>query len=157
MEKFGPDHRAYVAQVVAAQTGMSEADARKRVDQVVTSEASADKARKGAAHLSFGSSLAPVRRVRREPRSVEGGGSAMAPGTIASSPHGSKELSSWAEAFCFGSWASRCRSFFCSRYFGTDDTPIYDTIYSKDQRRSIPTKRGWICFARNNEAGKSHA
>ncbi len=53
-EELGADDRAYVAQVVAAQTGMNEADARKRVDQVVTeAKASADKARRGAAHLSF--------------------------------------------------------------------------------------------------------
>ncbi len=53
-EDLGPDDRAYVAQVVAAQTGMSQPDARKRVDQVVNdAKATADKARKGAAHLSF--------------------------------------------------------------------------------------------------------
>jgi hypothetical protein len=53
-EDLGADDRAYVAQVVAAQTGMKEADAQKRVDQVVTeANAAADKARRGAAHLSF--------------------------------------------------------------------------------------------------------
>ena len=44
-EDLGIDDRAYVAQVVAAQTGMSEADAQKRVDQVVTeAKTAADKA-----------------------------------------------------------------------------------------------------------------
>jgi hypothetical protein len=53
-EDLGIDDRAYVAQVVATQTGMGEADAQKRVDQVVTeAKAAADKARRGAAHLSF--------------------------------------------------------------------------------------------------------
>jgi hypothetical protein len=53
-EDLGADDRAYVAQVVAAQTGMTEADARKRVDQVVIdAKTAADKARRGAAHLSF--------------------------------------------------------------------------------------------------------
>jgi hypothetical protein len=53
-EGLGADDRAYVAQVVAAQTGMNEADAQKRVDQVVTdAKAAVDKARRSAAHLSF--------------------------------------------------------------------------------------------------------
>jgi hypothetical protein len=53
-DDLGADDRAYVAQVVAAQTGMNEADAQKRVDQVVTeAKAAADKARRGASHLSF--------------------------------------------------------------------------------------------------------
>jgi hypothetical protein len=53
-DDLSADDRAYVAQVVAAQTGMNEADAQKRVDQVVTeAKAAADKARRGAAHLSF--------------------------------------------------------------------------------------------------------
>jgi hypothetical protein len=53
-DDLGADDRAYVAQVVAAQTGMNEADSQKRVDQVVTeAKAAADKARRGAAHLSF--------------------------------------------------------------------------------------------------------
>jgi hypothetical protein len=46
--------RTYVAQLVAARTGMSEADAEKRVDQVVAeAKTAADNARKGAAKLSF--------------------------------------------------------------------------------------------------------
>lgn len=49
-----PDDRAYVARLVAAQTGLSQDDAQKRVDQVVTEEKSAlDQARRGAAKLSF--------------------------------------------------------------------------------------------------------
>jgi hypothetical protein len=53
-DDLSADDRAYVAQVVAAQTGMNEADAQKRVDQVVTeAKAAADKARRGASHLSF--------------------------------------------------------------------------------------------------------
>jgi hypothetical protein len=48
-----PD-RTYVAQVVAAQTGMSQADAQKRVDDVVAqAKAAADQARRGAAKLAF--------------------------------------------------------------------------------------------------------
>lgn len=49
-----PDDRAYVARLVAAQTGLSQDDAQKRVDQVVTEEKSAlDQARRGAAKLAF--------------------------------------------------------------------------------------------------------
>ena len=46
--------RTYVAQVVAARTGMSQADAEKRVnDVIVEAKTAADAARKGAAKLSF--------------------------------------------------------------------------------------------------------
>ena len=46
--------RAYVAQIVAARSGLSQADAEKRVDQVVNeAKQAADQARRGAAHLSF--------------------------------------------------------------------------------------------------------
>lgn len=46
--------RSYVAQVVAARTGLSQADAEKRVDDVTTqAKAAADETRRGAAHLSF--------------------------------------------------------------------------------------------------------
>jgi hypothetical protein len=46
--------KAYVAQVVAARTGLSQADAEKRVNDVVTeAKTAADEARKGAARLSF--------------------------------------------------------------------------------------------------------
>jgi hypothetical protein len=46
--------KAYVAQVVAARTGMSQADAEKRVNDVITeAKTAADDARKGAARLSF--------------------------------------------------------------------------------------------------------
>ena len=46
--------RSYVAQVVAARTGISQADAEKRVNDVVTEAKSAiDKARRAAAKLSF--------------------------------------------------------------------------------------------------------
>jgi hypothetical protein len=46
--------RAYVAQVVAARTGISQADAEKRVNEVVAEAKSAiDKARRSAAKLSF--------------------------------------------------------------------------------------------------------
>jgi hypothetical protein len=49
-----PNDRAYVSKVVAARTGMSEADADKRVNDVVTQiKADADAARKAAAHLAF--------------------------------------------------------------------------------------------------------
>jgi hypothetical protein len=49
----GPD-KTYVAHVVAARTGMSEADAQKRVNGVIVeAKTSADNARKGAAKLSF--------------------------------------------------------------------------------------------------------
>jgi hypothetical protein len=49
----GPD-KAYVAHVVAARTGMSDAAAQKRVnDVIVEAKTSADDARKGAAKLSF--------------------------------------------------------------------------------------------------------
>jgi hypothetical protein len=46
--------KAYVAQVVAARTGMSQADAQSRVNEVITeAKTAADNARKGAAKLSF--------------------------------------------------------------------------------------------------------
>ena len=46
--------KTYVAQVVAARTGMSQADAEKRVnDVIVEAKTAADNARKGAAKLSF--------------------------------------------------------------------------------------------------------
>jgi hypothetical protein len=46
--------RAYVAQVVAARTGMSQADAEKRVESVVfEAKTAADTTRRNAAHLSF--------------------------------------------------------------------------------------------------------
>jgi hypothetical protein len=49
-----PGDRTYVAQLVAAQTGMSPADAQKRVDEVVAeAKNDADNARRAAAHLSF--------------------------------------------------------------------------------------------------------
>ena len=51
---LGATDRAYVAQIVAARTGLSQADAEKRVDAVVTdAKAAADAARRSAAHLSF--------------------------------------------------------------------------------------------------------
>ena len=44
----------YVAQVVAARTGLSQADAEKRVNDVIAeAKTAADNARKGAAKLSF--------------------------------------------------------------------------------------------------------
>ena len=46
--------KTYLAQVVAARTGMSQADAEKRVnDVIVEAKTAADTARKGAAKLSF--------------------------------------------------------------------------------------------------------
>jgi hypothetical protein len=46
--------KAYVAQVVAARTGLSQADAEKRVNEVIVeAKTAADTARKGAAKLSF--------------------------------------------------------------------------------------------------------
>ena len=51
---LGSADRAYVAQVVAAQTGLSQADAEKRVDAVVAeAKTAADTTRRNAAHLSF--------------------------------------------------------------------------------------------------------
>jgi hypothetical protein len=49
-----PNDRAYVSKVVAARTGMSQSDADKRVNDVVTQiKAETDAARKAAAHLAF--------------------------------------------------------------------------------------------------------
>jgi len=49
-----PADRAYVAKVVAARTGLSQADADKRVNEVVTQvKADTDAARKAAAQLAF--------------------------------------------------------------------------------------------------------
>jgi hypothetical protein len=51
---LNPADRTYVAQLVAAQTGLSQADAEKRVDAVVTdAKNAADTMRRNAAHLSF--------------------------------------------------------------------------------------------------------
>ena len=49
-----PADRAYTAQIVAARTGLSQADAEKRVADVITqAKAAADSARKTAAHLAL--------------------------------------------------------------------------------------------------------
>jgi hypothetical protein len=51
---LNPSDKAYVAQVMAARTGLSPADAEKRVNEVVTeAKAATDKARRGTAKLSF--------------------------------------------------------------------------------------------------------
>jgi hypothetical protein len=51
---LNPADKAYVTQLVAARTGLSQADAEKRVDSVITeAKTAADDARKGAAKLSF--------------------------------------------------------------------------------------------------------
>ena len=48
------EDRTYVVRLVAARTGLSQAEAERRVDQVVTeAKAAADRARKAAAQLSF--------------------------------------------------------------------------------------------------------
>jgi hypothetical protein len=53
-QDLGATDKTYVAQVVAARTGMSQADAEKRVnDVVIEAKTAADNARKGAAKLSF--------------------------------------------------------------------------------------------------------
>jgi hypothetical protein len=53
-QDLDPSDKAYVAQVVAVRTGLSQADAEKRVNDVVTqAKAAIDKARRGAAKLSF--------------------------------------------------------------------------------------------------------
>jgi hypothetical protein len=53
-QDLGAADKTYVAQVVAARTGMSQADAEKRVnDVIVQAKTAADTARKGAAKLSF--------------------------------------------------------------------------------------------------------
>ncbi len=51
---LSPADRAYVGQVVAARTGLNQADAEKRIDAVVAeAKSAADAARRNAAHLSF--------------------------------------------------------------------------------------------------------
>jgi hypothetical protein len=53
-QDLGAADKAYVAQVIAARTGLSQADAEKRVNDVITeAKIAADDARKGAARLSF--------------------------------------------------------------------------------------------------------
>jgi hypothetical protein len=53
-QDLSPADRTYVAQVVAARTGLSQADAEKRVNDVITeAKTAADNARKGAAKLSL--------------------------------------------------------------------------------------------------------
>jgi hypothetical protein len=52
-ELAAPD-RTYIARLIAAQTGMSQADAEKRVNDVVTeAKAAADRTRRGAAKMAF--------------------------------------------------------------------------------------------------------
>ena len=63
---LSPEDKTYLAQTVAAQTGVSQADAEKRVDAIVTqlneaqakARAAADEARKRAAQLSILMALA---------------------------------------------------------------------------------------------------
>jgi len=51
---LSPADKAYVVQIVAARTGISQADAEKRVDDVITeAKTASDTARKAAARLSF--------------------------------------------------------------------------------------------------------
>ena len=51
---LGPADKTYVAQLVATRTGLSQADAEKRVNDVITEAKTAtDNVRKGAAKLSF--------------------------------------------------------------------------------------------------------
>jgi hypothetical protein len=53
-QDLDPSDKSYVAQVVAARTGLSQADTEKRVNEVVTeAKAALDKTRRGAAKLSF--------------------------------------------------------------------------------------------------------
>jgi hypothetical protein len=53
-QELSATDKAYVVQIVAARTGMSQADAEKRVnDVIVEAKTAADIARKGAARLSF--------------------------------------------------------------------------------------------------------
>ena len=53
-QELSATDKAYVVQIVAARTGMSHADAEKRVDDVITeAKTAADTARKSAAKLSF--------------------------------------------------------------------------------------------------------
>jgi hypothetical protein len=53
-QDLSPADRTYIAQLVAARTGMSQADGEKRVaDVVAEAKTDADNARKGAAKLSF--------------------------------------------------------------------------------------------------------
>lgn len=53
-QDLDPSDKAYVAQVVAARIGLSQADAEKRVNDVVAeAKAAIDKTRRGAAKLSF--------------------------------------------------------------------------------------------------------
>jgi len=53
-QELSATDKAYVVQVVAARTGMSQAGAEKRVNDVITeAKTAADNARKGAAKLSF--------------------------------------------------------------------------------------------------------
>jgi hypothetical protein len=58
-QDFAASDKSYLAQVVAARTGMSEADAERRVDGVIVeAKTAADTARKGAARLSLWSTAA---------------------------------------------------------------------------------------------------
>ncbi len=53
-QDFSAADRTYMTQLVAARTGLSQADADKRVNDVIAeAKTAADEARKGAAKLSF--------------------------------------------------------------------------------------------------------
>ncbi len=67
-------NRGYVAQVVAARTGLSQVDAEKRVNSVVNeAKTAADNTRRNAAHLSFWLTAALLsRRFIRKPSGRRG-------------------------------------------------------------------------------------
>jgi hypothetical protein len=104
------DDRTYVARVVAARTGLSQADAERRVDQVVEdAKAAADKARKAAANSHCGRRLrcCSVPSRQASPR-LRAGCCGTAPGTGACLRHGRSETTrtrrrtSWVAEFCSG-------------------------------------------------------
>lgn len=122
---FSSSDREYVAQVVAADAGMSQVDAEKRVDFVVNeAKIAGDNTRRNAAHLSFWITAALLfGALSASFAAAEGANSVTAPGMIASShPEHNKENCHGQRHPAVCSWVFRSRSSFCSRSSGTEPT-----------------------------------
>jgi hypothetical protein len=107
--------RAYVAQVVAARTGLSQADAEKRVDAVVAeAKLAADTMRRNAAHLSFWQPCCSV-HLPQALRQLKEEHCATARGMAAFSLPGRFRSIKWAlvEAFSCGCSVCRYQSLSC--------------------------------------------
>ena len=122
-----PADRSYLARLIASQTGMSQADAEKRLnDVIVEAKAAADSARKGAAKLAFwltasllfgafAATLAAVEGGQLRDGTWQDRRLFRVPGTEG----GLRPCRS-----CCGSWGSRSPSSFCSCCWPADHKPV---------------------------------